>query len=95
VDFPGDTSQLVVIDKLPFPSPGDPLVQARSQRLMEQGRSPFTNYFLPKASIALHQGRDGRFAEKAIAAFWSWATQDLPTKATGAGFWRRDRPCAE
>ena len=56
VDFPGDTSQLVVIDKLPFPSPGDPLVQARSQRLMEQGRSPFTNYFLPKASIALQQG---------------------------------------
>ena len=56
VDVPGDALQLVVIDKLPFPPPNDPLVEARSNRLEEQGRSPFSDYFLPEAAVALKQG---------------------------------------
>ena len=56
VDIPGDELQLVVIDKLPFPPPGDPLVEARSQRLQSQGRSPFSDYHLPEAGVALKQG---------------------------------------
>jgi ATP-dependent DNA helicase DinG len=56
VDVPGDALQLVVIDKLPFPPPGDPLVEARSQRLQSQGRSPFNDYFVPEAAVALKQG---------------------------------------
>jgi ATP-dependent DNA helicase DinG len=56
VDVPGDALQLVVIDKLPFPPPGDPLVEARSQRLEGQGRSPFNDYFIPEAAVALKQG---------------------------------------
>ncbi len=56
VDVPGDALQLVVIDKLPFPPPGDPLVEARSQRLQAQGRSPFNDYFVPEAAVALKQG---------------------------------------
>ncbi|MDR2852061.1 MAG: ATP-dependent DNA helicase [Burkholderiaceae bacterium] len=55
-DAPGDALELVVIDKLPFPPPGDPLVEARSRRLEAQGRSPFNHYFLPEAAIALKQG---------------------------------------
>jgi ATP-dependent DNA helicase DinG len=46
----------VVIDKLPFPPPGDPLVEARGQRLEAQGRSPFNEYFIPEAAVALKQG---------------------------------------
>jgi ATP-dependent DNA helicase DinG len=56
VDIPGDALQLVVIDKLPFPPPSDPLVEARAKRLEASGRSVFKDYFLPEAAIALKQG---------------------------------------
>jgi len=56
VDVPGDALQLVIIDKLPFPPPGDPLVEARAHRLEAQGRSPFNDYFVPEAAVALKQG---------------------------------------
>jgi len=56
VDLPGDTLQLVVIDKLPFPPPNDPLVEARCKRLEQAGRSPFSAYSVPEAAIALKQG---------------------------------------
>ncbi|GAA4355878.1 ATP-dependent DNA helicase [Variovorax defluvii] len=55
-DAPGDALQLVVIDKLPFPPPNDPLVEARSQRLESQGRSAFGEFSLPEAAVALKQG---------------------------------------
>lgn len=56
IDFPGDSLQLVIIDKLPFPPPNDPLVEARSKLLESQGRSAFSDYFLPEAAVALKQG---------------------------------------
>lgn len=56
VDVPGDALQLVVIDKLPFPPPNDPLVEARSKRLQTQERNVFNDYFIPEAAIALKQG---------------------------------------
>ena len=55
-DVPGDALQLVVIDKLPFPPPNDPLVEARSQRLECLGKSAFSDYSLPEAAVALKQG---------------------------------------
>jgi len=56
VDVPGDALQLLIIDKLPFPPPNDPLVEARSKRLEAAGRSVFNSYFIPEAAIALKQG---------------------------------------
>lgn len=56
IDVPGEALQLVVIDKLPFPPPQDPLVQARSQALELEGRSAFKHYSLPEAAVALKQG---------------------------------------
>ena len=56
VDLPGDVLQLVVIDKLPFPPPDDPLVEARSRRLESVGRTAFHDYMLPEAAMALKQG---------------------------------------
>lgn len=56
VDVPGAALQLVIIDKLPFPPPGDPLVEARALRLEAQGRSAFNDYFVPEAAVALKQG---------------------------------------
>ena len=55
-DVPGDALQLVVIDKLPFPPPGDPLFEARSQRVTRQGGSAFADHALPEAAVALKQG---------------------------------------
>ncbi|PUA96726.1 ATP-dependent DNA helicase DinG [Acidovorax sp. 107] len=55
-DVPGDALQLVVIDKLPFPPPGDPLVEARTQRIEKAGGKAFKSYALPEAAVALKQG---------------------------------------
>ena len=56
VDLPGEALQLVVLDKLPFPVPDDPLTQARARRMTERGLSPFTEQVLPDTAIALKQG---------------------------------------
>ena len=56
VDVPGEALQCVVIDKLPFPPPNDPLVEARVQRLESEGRNAFAEYFVAEAAVALKQG---------------------------------------
>jgi ATP-dependent DNA helicase DinG len=56
VDVIGEALSLVVIDKLPFAPPDDPLTAARAQRLEEEGRDPFGAYHLPRAALALAQG---------------------------------------
>jgi ATP-dependent DNA helicase DinG len=56
VDVPGDALRLVVIDKLPFEVPTDPLVRARCERLEQRGAQPFMEYLVPSAAIALKQG---------------------------------------
>jgi ATP-dependent DNA helicase DinG len=56
IDIPGDELALVVIDKLPFPPPDDPLIEARSRRLESGGKSPFMEYFVPEATVSLKQG---------------------------------------
>jgi ATP-dependent DNA helicase DinG len=56
IDVAGDALQLVVIDKLPFPSPGEPLAQARARQIEARGASAFNEYFLPEAAVSLKQG---------------------------------------
>ncbi|MCM5680998.1 ATP-dependent DNA helicase [Schlegelella sp. S2-27] len=56
IDVPGDALQCVVIDKLPFPPPNDPLVEARVKRLESEGRNAFNEYFVAEAAVALKQG---------------------------------------
>jgi len=56
VDVPGDALQCVVIDKLPFPPPNDPLVEARVRSLEAEGRNAFADYFVAEAAISLKQG---------------------------------------
>jgi ATP-dependent DNA helicase DinG len=56
IDVPGDSLQCVLIDKLPFPPPNDPLVEARVQRLEAAGRNAFADYFIAETAIALKQG---------------------------------------
>jgi ATP-dependent DNA helicase DinG len=56
IDVPGEALQCVVIDKLPFPPPNDPLVQARAEALRARGRDPFNDYFVAEAAVSLKQG---------------------------------------
>ncbi|MGB8331728.1 MAG: ATP-dependent DNA helicase [Polyangiales bacterium] len=56
VDVPGSALRLVVIDKLPFDVPSDPVVAARCERLDEAGESSFMRYLVPAAALALKQG---------------------------------------
>ncbi len=55
-DAPGDTLRLLLIEKLPFPSPGDPLVAARMERIDAAGGDPFRELTLPLAALSLKQG---------------------------------------
>lgn len=56
VDVRGDTLSLVIIDKLPFASPDEPLLQARSEDARLSGQDPFAVVQLPQAVITLKQG---------------------------------------
>ena len=56
IDVPGDALQLVVIDKLPFPVPADPMTEARTKAIEAQGLSAFNEYFIPETAVALKQG---------------------------------------
>jgi ATP-dependent DNA helicase DinG len=56
VDVPGEALSLVIIDRLPFAPPGDPVVAARLRALEEAGRDGFSELSVPAAALALRQG---------------------------------------
>ncbi len=56
VDVPGSALRLVILDKLPFASPGDPVTAARLELLGARGGDPFMDYQVPQAALLLRQG---------------------------------------
>jgi ATP-dependent DNA helicase DinG len=56
VDVPGSQLSCVIVDRLPFAVPSDPVVAARVRALQEDGRNPFAEYQVPEAVLALKQG---------------------------------------
>jgi ATP-dependent DNA helicase DinG len=56
VDVPGEALSLVIIDKLPFDRPNDPLIEAKLEYLRDRDQNPFYCYQLPRAVITLRQG---------------------------------------
>jgi ATP-dependent DNA helicase DinG len=56
VDVQGESLSLLVVDKLPFSAPGDPLVEARCERIVREGGDWFSDYALPSAVLQLRQG---------------------------------------
>ncbi|WDT77375.1 MAG: ATP-dependent DNA helicase [Candidatus Manganitrophus sp.] len=56
VDVQGEALSCVIIDKLPFASPSDPLIAARIESLIDQGKDPFMTFQLPSAILSLRQG---------------------------------------
>lgn len=56
VDVRGEALSCVIIDKLPFAAPNDPVLEARMDAIRQRGGNPFTEYQIPQAVIALKQG---------------------------------------
>uniref|UniRef100_A0A832I3F2 ATP-dependent DNA helicase n=1 Tax=Eiseniibacteriota bacterium TaxID=2212470 RepID=A0A832I3F2_UNCEI len=56
VDFPGESLEILVVAKLPFAVPDDPIVEARGERLREQGLDPFRHDAVPEAVLRFRQG---------------------------------------
>jgi Rad3-related DNA helicase len=56
VDFPGEALEILVVAKLPFSVPDEPLVEARGERLREQGLEPFQHDAVPEAVLRFRQG---------------------------------------
>jgi Rad3-related DNA helicase len=56
VDFPGESLEILVVAKLPFSVPDDPLVEARGERLKDRGLAPFQHDALPEAVLRFRQG---------------------------------------
>jgi ATP-dependent DNA helicase DinG len=56
VDIPGSALRNLIITKLPFATPNDPVLEARNEKIREEGSNPFRDYQLPMAAIKLKQG---------------------------------------
>ncbi|MFC1837149.1 ATP-dependent DNA helicase [Thermodesulfobacteriota bacterium] len=56
INVPGESLSCVIIDKLPFEVPSDPVIMARLDRIREEGGNPFMDFQLPRAILALRQG---------------------------------------
>ncbi|MCA9757010.1 MAG: DEAD/DEAH box helicase [Candidatus Eisenbacteria bacterium] len=56
VDFPGQELEVLVLTRLPFLVPNDPLVEARVERLKAEGKDPFSSFYLPEAILRFRQG---------------------------------------
>ncbi len=56
VDVPGESLSAVIIDKLPFEVPSDPVIMARVEKMREEGANPFVEFQIPRAILMLRQG---------------------------------------
>lgn len=88
VDVPGSALRLVVIDKLPFEVPSDPLVAARSERLRKEGVDPFSRYQVPAAALALKQGFGRLIRTKTDRGIVAVLDARLVTRSYGRRFLR-------
>jgi len=83
VDVRGDALSLVIIDKLPFAPPDDPVLAARLESLERGGGNPFLDYQLPQAAIALKQGAGRLIRDEADRGVLVICDPRLTTKPYG------------
>ena len=86
VDVPGEALSCLIIDKLPFDSPGDPLVAARMESIQTRGRNPFIEYQLPSAIISLKQGLGRLIRQSSDRGILSIMDTRLTTRRYGRFF---------
>ncbi len=86
VDVKGDKLKLVIIDKLPFKSPGDPVYKRRLQRVTESGGNAFKEVQIPEATISLRQGVGRLIRDASDTGIVMIADNRLKTKPYGRDF---------
>ncbi|MCK5665713.1 MAG: ATP-dependent DNA helicase [Thiotrichaceae bacterium] len=86
VDVKGDKLKLVIIDKLPFKSPGDPVYKRRLQRVSESGGNAFKDVQIPEATISLRQGVGRLIRDTNDTGIVMIADNRLKTKSYGKDF---------
>ncbi|VAW36387.1 DinG family ATP-dependent helicase YoaA [hydrothermal vent metagenome] len=86
VDVAGDSLSCVIIDKLPFAHPDNPVLQARINKIVENGGNSFFDYQLPKAIIALKQGAGRLIRSETDKGILVICDKRIMTKAYGQQF---------
>ncbi len=86
IDVPGESLSLLVIDKLPFAAPGDPLVEARCERIDALGGDWFREYALPAAVLQLRQGAGRLIRSHADRGVIAILDPRLRTRSYGRAF---------
>lgn len=93
IDVPGESLSLLVIDKLPFAAPGDPLVEARCERISAHGGDWFREYALPAAVLQLRQGFGRLIRSHADRGVVAILDPRLSARAYGRAFLESLPPC--
>ena len=88
VDVAGDALSVVVIDKLPFAPPDDPLLAARLDKLKADGGNPFRDWQLPQAAISLKQGAGRLIRTETDRGVLMIGDPRLVEKSYGKTLWR-------
>jgi len=88
VDVRGDALSLVMIDKLPFAPPDDPVLAARIEKINAEGRNAFMEYQLPRAVISLKQGAGRLIRDETDRGVLMICDPRLISKAYGKRIWR-------
>lgn len=88
VDVAGEALSLVVIDKLPFAPPDDPVLAARIAKINAEGRNAFMEYQLPRAVISLKQGAGRLIRDEADRGVLMICDPRLISKSYGKRIWR-------
>jgi ATP-dependent DNA helicase DinG len=86
VDVVGEALSCVIVDKLPFASPGDPVTAARIEAIRERGGNPFAEYQVPLAILALQQGLGRLIRHRADRGVLAVLDPRLRTMAYGRRF---------
>ena len=88
VDVRGEALSLVIIDKLPFAPPDDPVLSARIEKMTNEGRNAFMEYQLPRAVINLKQGAGRLIRDETDRGVLMICDPRLITKAYGKQIWQ-------
>jgi ATP-dependent DNA helicase DinG len=88
VDVPGEALSLVIIDRLPFAVPDDPLLSARLDAIRQRGGEPFMEYQVPEAVLALKQGAGRLIRTRKDRGILCVLDPRLTTRRYGAAFAR-------